>query len=69
MLAAELMFFGIELNFIGLSFLLNDISGIIISFLIISCVVAESVIGFSLCFFLTKINKKIYFNKFQTLRF
>ncbi len=68
MIAAELMFFGFELTLIGMSFLLNDISGVVISLLVICCALAETIVGFGLCYFATKTNKKINFNTLQTLR-
>ena len=68
MIASELMFFGFELTLIGTSFLLNDISSVVISLLVMCCGIAETIVGFGLCYFATKTNKKINFNTLQTLR-
>lgn len=68
MIAAELMFFGFELTFIGTSFLLNDIGGVVIGLLVVCIVLAETIVGFGLCYLATKTNKKINFATLQTLR-
>ncbi len=69
LIAAEFMFLGIDILYIGTSLLLDDRSGLIYALLTLMLAVGESAIGLGLCVLSLKLDNSIKFVKFSNLKY
>jgi NADH:ubiquinone oxidoreductase subunit K len=69
LIAAEIMFLGLDLGFIGVSLINNHPLGIIYSLIILILAVGESAVGLSLCVIGLKIDDNISFSQFNKLKY
>jgi NADH:ubiquinone oxidoreductase subunit K len=68
LIAAEVMFLGLDLGFIGVSLLFANPVGIIYGLIILSLTVGESAIGLSLCVVALKLEGNISFASYKKLK-
>lgn len=69
LIAAEIMFLGLDLGFIGVSLLNNHPLGIIYSIMVLILAVGESAVGLSLCIVGLKLDDNIAFSQFTKLKY
>lgn len=69
LIAAEVMFLGLDLGFIGVSVINNHPLGIIYSLLILVLAVGESAVGLSLCVVGLKLDDNVAFSQFSKLKY
>jgi len=68
LIASELMFLGIDIEFVLASLFLNNAGGIIFGVLILMISVGESAIGLGLCVISLKLKKNINFYDYATFQ-
>jgi NADH:ubiquinone oxidoreductase subunit K len=69
LIAAEIMFLGLDLGFIGASLINNHSLGIIYSFIVLILAVGESAVGLSLAIIGLKLDDNIAFLQFNKLKY